>query len=568
MTVGITVWAKNARHSRKESTNRTQPVLRPPPLSLGKFSDTKKAAATKLPPLQTPKQALRRIQEQLKKLGDPTKPAVTDAGQQQKQEPSQPQENPKRGLNLLADLEMEIGLEENRWQEMRRDFSRASTPTAASSPDTEPSSTAPDRMLSTVASAEPAGRDASTLDFDRLGDQFSSPSDLEKWALGGEEKPGSIQAAGPASSTSLDLSSPDVHPDISSSGESLGHQSPDAEPQPLGPPPSLDNLKRPVTRKSLEPLGIESPMLRSTPLTPTDTQPAERPRTIRPPRRSKRMSSLPDIVEDPKPLVGKQSILGLFQFPCGEKSDSASVTPTGQMQIATAMSMMGPGMPPVFSTLDAQVRTLQSQSYPSSFFDDYDDSDGDDYGTSSDDNGRGGDDDFDDDDSFDESTLWEIANLLHSPKPSSQGSPALEDEKEPIHESPLGVGCHNASVRSSASRDSDPQAQPFPAAPIAESSSPESSPQACLWNGNTGRVATKGSIGLPQPEKRTWDAYLTRRPGDVRAPLRASRPASLASDTLADSVGQAHCDLAPVSIRLVAVSYHAVGRTIKGRRIC
>lgn len=133
------------------------------------------------------------------------------------------------------------------------------------------------------------------------------------------------------------------------------------------------------------------------------TTTGSRPLTQRPPRRSKRITSLPDIVEEPQPLPDKRGTLGIFQFPWGERSDVAWVQPRPAMFMAMPGTMTTRA--PVTTDAD-RASQLELQEYSSSFFDDYDDEDQSesDYseyaGSESDDEG------------FDESTLWEIASLL------------------------------------------------------------------------------------------------------------------------------------------------------------
>lgn len=125
------------------------------------------------------------------------------------------------------------------------------------------------------------------------------------------------------------------------------------------------------------------------------SQKAPRPLTQRPPRRNKRMTLLPDILESPQPLPDQTGTLGIYQFPWGERSDTAFV----QNSRSTYMAMpgtMASGGPS--ANLEQRSKQLESAEYSSSFFDDYDDdenSDGD-----------------ESDDGFDETTLWEIASLL------------------------------------------------------------------------------------------------------------------------------------------------------------
>ncbi|GKT65916.1 hypothetical protein ColTof3_13255 [Colletotrichum tofieldiae] len=114
---------------------------------------------------------------------------------------------------------------------------------------------------------------------------------------------------------------------------------------PSGDGDALPGLSvRPATRKVSEPLSISSSQLwrpdhtaakklRTTSglwrvsWVPEPPKPQTRPVTQRPPRRSKRVTLLPDILESPQPLPDKRGTLGIFQFPWGEKSDTATVQP-------------------------------------------------------------------------------------------------------------------------------------------------------------------------------------------------------------------------------------------------
>ncbi|KAM7223960.1 hypothetical protein V8F06_000433 [Rhypophila decipiens] len=148
----------------------------------------------------------------------------------------------------------------------------------------------------------------------------------------------------------------------------------------------------------------------------SSSQKAPRPLTQRPPRRTKRMTLLPDILESPKPLPDKRGTLGIFQFPWGEKSDTASVQPTTSriMAMPGTMASGGPS-----TALEARSRQLEPAEYSSSFFDDYDDDEDEDMVKAV----NSSDDDEDDsDDAFDETTLWEIASLLKTDNIPSKNS--------------------------------------------------------------------------------------------------------------------------------------------------
>ncbi|KAI0419337.1 hypothetical protein F5X98DRAFT_75300 [Xylaria grammica] len=186
---------------------------------------------------------------------------------------------------------------------------------------------------------------------------------------------------------------------------------------------------RPSTRKHLSPLTIESSNLwqNNSKLTPIESheglwnsQPSRRPIpakapvrpvTMRPPRKNKRVTLLPDIIENPEPLPDKRGTLGIFQFPWGEKSEHASLQ-YRPSRVFTAM----PGTMTTGSLADNAVtgtRALEFEptEYSSSFFDDYDEE----VDNFSDFSSNG-------DDEFDETTLWEIASLLQTDQVPSKNS--------------------------------------------------------------------------------------------------------------------------------------------------
>ncbi|GAW26099.1 hypothetical protein SAMD00023353_2100590 [Rosellinia necatrix] len=189
---------------------------------------------------------------------------------------------------------------------------------------------------------------------------------------------------------------------------------------------------RPATRKHLNELKIESSRLWQSSSTQTPIAGREglwehpaspqrsvsikaltRPVTIRPPRKNKRVTLLPDIIENPEPLPDKRGTLGIFQFPWGEKSENATL-PYDQTQAFMAMSeTLTAGHFVMNPTVDPRVTQLEATEYSSSFFDEYDEEEeGDNFSDFS----SSGDDDFD------ETTLWEIASLLQSDQVPSKDS--------------------------------------------------------------------------------------------------------------------------------------------------
>ncbi|KAF5878459.1 uncharacterized protein Bfra_000625 [Botrytis fragariae] len=120
-----------------------------------------------------------------------------------------------------------------------------------------------------------------------------------------------------------------------------------------------------------------------------------RPVTQKPPRRSRRITLLADIVENPEPLPNKRDTLGIFQFPWGERSDTAIPQQTYNSSFQAG--------PPLNAMLDSRSHQLEADGleYSSTSFFDYDEEE-----------------EFDSemetesDDDFDETTLWEIASML------------------------------------------------------------------------------------------------------------------------------------------------------------
>jgi len=141
------------------------------------------------------------------------------------------------------------------------------------------------------------------------------------------------------------------------------------------------------------------------------SQKAPRPLTQRPPRRNKRMTLLPDILESPKPLPDKRGTLGIFQFPWGERSDTAFASAT--VPARPAYKAMPGTMASRGLSSNAGSKQAEPAEYTSSFFDDYDDDEEENSDDAEEDES---------DDGFDETTLWEIASLLKSDNVPSTNS--------------------------------------------------------------------------------------------------------------------------------------------------
>lgn len=115
------------------------------------------------------------------------------------------------------------------------------------------------------------------------------------------------------------------------------------------------------------------------------------------------------LVESPSPLPHKRETLGIFQFPWGEKSDQAVYQPASPAISNLPLLMI----PNTLGSSDS------NEEYSSSFFDDYDEQDYQSDSTSLDADSPN---DEASDDGFDDSTLWEIANLLDSSEVPSRHS--------------------------------------------------------------------------------------------------------------------------------------------------
>lgn len=208
----------------------------------------------------------------------------------------------------------------------------------------------------------------------------------------------------------------------------------------------------------------------------------------------------------------KHDTLGIFQFPCGEKSDSAVCDPIPTSNQTNVQPFI------VNPSIELNSRQLgpEPAEYLSSFFDDYED-----YET---DSGQ------DSEDDFDESTLWEIANLLNSSDASSTNGllpfpRIIEDyeDDEDGSESDLtetvarSIQSSQASIFPSLSNPVPVNPfKPLPALPPPE-------------KGITEDILQATGAKLQQPEAAVWQVYLPALDKAVRGKPResvgqASRP--------------------------------------------
>ena len=484
--------------ARKENT-RSRKVPCPTPLLLNGSNNKKPIyVQTEPSPVESPEHVLQQIQEQLKKFEEPARDSVDNR-------------NALQRLELLENLEKEMGLQEDHWQEMKHDLGRDSLSSVqTSSPGTK--SNRADSITVPIFH-EPAGkssmaeRRASRRAQMRLSNtsrrtstQSNDNAQLSTWQkrlteaqmeymdtaakmlrdrssnylttsvsmsqLGSPTPPESDQSSDDdtvesphqarkiAAVMSQAVTMPNTKakaglwtpaPEKRSGPTRLLWQpAAKSTPEPEVELPSLSVHS--VPRIELAPLPIHSTQLwrkphagikradgglwrpvwasAAPPVDPSllssqgsssdgQSQKAPRPLTQRPPRRNKRVTLLPDILESPQPLPDKRGTLGIFQFPWGEKSDTASVQPTGTTRLMAMPGTMASGGPSI--SIEARSRQIESAEYSSSFFDDYDDEE-DQAQNSDDEEGDGS------DDGFDETTLWEIASLLKSDNVPSKNS--------------------------------------------------------------------------------------------------------------------------------------------------
>ncbi|KAL8333620.1 hypothetical protein RB593_003357 [Gaeumannomyces tritici] len=262
--------------------------------------------------------------------------------------------------------------------------------------------------------------------------------------------------------------------------------------------------------------------------------------TLKPPRRTRRITVLPDILENPQPLPDRRGTLGIFQFPWGEKSDSATVQQPRQTMFAMPGTMTSGGGPAISAALEARSRQFEAAEYSSSFFDDYDDEDLQD-----------SDDDIieeeDSGDDFDETTLWEIASLLKTdnipsknravPRTVDATSSVVDDymddasdleEADEARESII-VGLEGMLPVTQQMEATEDQQADILAQQLAISQ---------LWTAaREEKRRSQHGLGLPHPDTDTWRQYDTVS-DTLRSQPRQSDMAPIESDELWQPTGQ------------------------------
>lgn len=601
---------------RQDSVKRRKnPPPAPLPLNRTTNRRPRLVPAPEPSPLEAPEKALEAIQEQLRKFEDPNREST---GSQQLQR-----------MTLLANLEAEMGMHENQWQQMQSRLDRDSFSTTAGSPrkrESRPDSLAvsivaqaddrsqrPERRISRpsiclsknkATASIASSRSSNSLDNEHEWDEDLAEAQAEylkhRFQLVSHlsERTTSMLAASPTKVSQIEQpvyrpSREDSKPEEmtlaavgSSASPKLWRPSQLPTPTLIDSTPSLwtgmtsfvntsfsiaqgpVTLRRKPTRVSA-PLAVESnylwqkkqkrgsfgpqkglwasqqitrPISTSTVKAQTATA-NPKPLARKPSRRSKRVTLLPDILENPEPMPDKRGTLAIYQFPWGEKSDTASVRPRPQMYMAMPGTMTSGR-----STQQPQQQQQQmvpqltnpfafdAENYSASYFDDEDE--GDNFPEAqalSDDEDRY-DEDEDDSDDFDETTLWEIASLLKSNQVPSRQSllpedwrftaePAQINYSEPVQISQEGS---SHSVRKQDAKSvSQGDAPPL----YAETSEAEPAPSE-LWTNQQTYSPSKESVTLPNPEEQEWQEYEAAMPAAVRAPTRSAQPDSVNSDSL------------------------------------
>lgn len=588
--------------TREKMGSRKMPP--PTPLMLNKSPRAVRIIEAEPSPLESPQHALDIIHAQLKRFDEANRESTGSEGQR---------------MTLLANLEMEMGMQEDHWQQMRHDLARDSLSTVKTSPNRDShheSGTPHSRARSGEFSLKSIIAERRASRQDRLrsrssssstkssrSSQDSTHSTANQWKQTLEEAQAEYMdhksdlVAKATNSMSLltvttslsntQLGSP-TPPDTDESGSDSDFemQSPTVKPKeaaaslsalwrpispvadipsggvtPLWTPTAIGSVQTPElaispampsrasTKKFEEPVMIESSQLwedsrdankaRSPndlwrAVSPPAPEPqlqekAARPLTQKPPRRNRRVTALPDILENPEPLPDKRGTLGIFRFPWGEKSDTGTAKPRPQVLMAMpgTMTSGSSSMNPVLSNVTG---IFDAQEYSSSFFDDYDEEDeGDNFSEYED---GSGDDDEDEDDSFDETTLWEIASLLKSNRVPSRDSLFPEHIATNAESSAL-IERYMDEMPSDEDYDEgqEPEQDSIPMILDMESF-PSSSPPATLWADQDSASEPKETMGLAPADEKIWNCYLSLVCEETRAPLRRTRPAPISSTSL------------------------------------
>ncbi|KFY15457.1 hypothetical protein V492_01975 [Pseudogymnoascus sp. VKM F-4246] len=557
----IPAFSNRRNHSRSKSVPPTPLILR----TAKNKPSLQKPLPVPAAVIDTPNRALQEIQNQLKQLEEPDmlpfirdrSSSLGDATQDQRDD-------------LLAEMEKEVGEQENRWQQLHDNIDRDSKGSEDFTPwTTRRNSVASITSINTASIKEAkkarvrsiieAAQNIVTVTGTRNG-EIAKPG---LWKDKLEEAQKSYVNNAPSFSNSLSASKIVTAKQASIKAVVAGGCAVVAIPcpnqrtaksaqlwipcspkpaevvglmwtlpqqpiqvRPCSPEPAALCV-RPAQRRTIEPLHLESLHMwfktSPTRVRPTtglwrskNTRPASivtRPKTQKPLRKSRAMTFLPDIVESPSPLPHKRDTLGIFQFPWGEKSDQAVYQPA----LPTISNLPRLVLPNTLGSNDF------NEEYSSSFFDDYDDQDYHSDSTSIADSPS----DEASDDGFDDSTLWEIANLLDSSEVPSRHSllPQIriiedyddsEDEAAPASRAPvvrfmpiMPLSPNPKSPNPKSPMDSDPEALAL---------SPLASPQ-MQWPIPPASPEAPAADILPNNRAAGWDgkSHLPSGPRDTAA---------------------------------------------------
>ncbi|KAI1079975.1 hypothetical protein F5B20DRAFT_570700 [Whalleya microplaca] len=547
-------------------------------------------------PLESPEAVYQMIQSQLQNFEQPNRQSVESQGQR---------------LELLEDLEREMGQLEDKWQSTQNRLDRDSMSSYRTSPskDSRPNSIASkvsgelarrslasDRRVSrksiitSGATMRSKNENSSVTPSSQSSGMSSENTQASLWQVRLAEaqmgymensrdlvgKRNNLNFLTVSKAALISPSPPDTEESESESEIQKILQPLDSEPKPIaqihqlwkpsspvklsdsaglwaatGKKPAktdeahgLPGLSvRPAIRKTSESLAIESSQLWQKPIKSDkevmtkglwrkqsaaqyeqSQRAVNRPLTIRPPRRNKRVTLLPDILESPKPLPDKRGTLGIFQFPWGEKSEHARVPTYQPSQMYMAMpGTMTSGRPSLNATLESRSRQLEADESTMSFFDEYEREDDDDNLAFSDSEG---------DDDFDETTLWEIASLLKTENVPSSNSLIFN----PAQASAAASSSIFAEYADAEEEDEEPVEFEM----VSEDSilfehphlpTPKSDlAQPLLWSPKSKLTESRNNGGLPQLD--SWESYILDAGNAVRSPPRTEEIRAVESTQL------------------------------------
>ncbi|RYO75088.1 hypothetical protein DL764_010584 [Monosporascus ibericus] len=281
-------------------------------------------------------------------------------------------------------------------------------------------------------------------------------------------------------------------------------------------------------RKNLEPLVAESSLLWQKNTSAREDKPTSglwqeriliepqqpqktmsRALATRPPRRSKRITLLPDILESPQPL-DERGTLGIFQLPSGEKSEHATVLPRPAQIFMAMPGTMTTGGPTISAILEARARRIEDEEIShSTFFDESDEDGGDNFDEFTGRESTG--------DEFDETTLWEIANLLRTRQvptrnslllmspcsPSEFDDSVLEGYEDMLSGDEYDEGHYGEGMVEFGMACEEDNAT----GQCTAMSVKPATVQSHLWSDKT--ICTDIThFGLPQPDNEVWNAYV------------------------------------------------------------